>query len=94
MEKLPVKICIGTTCYMLGASKLVDIANRMPEAWKDRVVVSGCTCLDLCEADSICRAPFVKVGERIVDHATSTSVLAAIAEALGEELPVDMEAEA
>ena len=92
MEKLPVKICIGTTCYMLGASKLVDIANVMPEAWKNRVAVSGCTCLYLCEADSICRAPFVKVGERIVDHATSTSVLAAIAEALGEELPAGAEA--
>ena len=36
----------------------------------------------------------MKVGDKIVDHATSASVLAAIAEALGEELPVDMEAEA
>ncbi len=87
MEKLPVKICIGTTCYLLGASKLVDIANRMPESWKERVSVSGCTCLDLCEADAICRAPFVKVGDRVVDHATPATVLAAVAEALGEELP-------
>ena len=81
MEKVPVKVCIGTTCYLLGASKLIDLENQLPEAWKGRVAVSGCTCLDLCNA------PFVKVGDTVVSHATPVSVMAAIADALGEPLP-------
>jgi NADH:ubiquinone oxidoreductase subunit E len=87
MEKVPVKVCIGTTCYLLGASKLIDLENQLPEAWKGRVAVSGCTCLDLCDAEGVCNAPFVKVGDTVVSHATPISVMAAIADALGEPLP-------
>ena len=87
METLEVRICIGTTCYMMGASKLVDIANRFPASWKDRVDVRGATCLDLCDADGICNAPFAKVGERVIAHATPDGVIAAVAEALGEPVP-------
>jgi len=89
MEKIPVKICIGTTCYLLGASKLVDIETRLPDAWKGRVDVSACTCLDLCEADGVCAAPFAKVGETVVSRATPATVIAAIAEALGEPLSAE-----
>ena len=49
--------------------------------------VSGCTCLDLCDADGVCNAPFVKVGDTVVAHATPTAVLSAIADALGEPVP-------
>ena len=89
MPPLSVKICIGTTCYLLGASKLVDIANRFPPAWRGRVEVGGCTCLDLCDEGGICRAPFAKVGDTVVERATPETLLAAIAEALGEPYPTD-----
>ena len=89
MDKIPVKVCIGTTCYLLGASKLVDLENRLPAAWKGRVEVSGCTCLDLCDANGVCNAPFVKVGETVVPHATPATVVAAIADALGEPIPAE-----
>ena len=87
MEKIPVQVCIGTTCYLLGSSKLVDLENRLPAAWKGRVDVSGCTCLDLCDANGVCNAPFVKVGDTVVAHAPPTAVLAASADALGEPGP-------
>lgn len=89
MDKIPVRVCIGTTCYLLGASKLVDLENRLPAAWKGRVDVSGCTCLDLCDAEGVCNAPFVKVGETVVSRATPASVTAAIAAALGETPPAE-----
>ena len=87
MDKIPVRVCIGTTCYLLGASKLVDLENRLPAAWKGRVDVSGSTCLDLCDAEGVCNAPFVKVGETVVARATQSTVEAAIAAALGETPP-------
>ena len=68
-------------------ARLVDLENRLPAAWKGRVDVSGCTCLDLCDADGVCNAPFVKVGDTVVAHATPTAVLSAIADALGEPVP-------
>ena len=45
------------------------------------------TCLDLCDANGVCNAPFVKVGETVVPHATPATVVAAIADALGEPIP-------
>lgn len=51
------------------------------------MTVSGCTCLDLCDAEGVSNAPFVKVGDTVVSHATPVSVMAAIADALGEPLP-------
>ena len=36
MPTVQLKICIGTTCYMLGASKLMNIETEFPPEWKDR----------------------------------------------------------
>ena len=30
MKKLQLEICCGTTCFMLGADKLLNIENEMP----------------------------------------------------------------
>ena len=37
MEKIKVEICCGTACYLLGAAKLMNIEEELPENLKDKV---------------------------------------------------------
>ena len=30
MKKMQLEICCGTTCYMLGSNRLLNIENEMP----------------------------------------------------------------
>ena len=57
MEKVKVEICCGTSCYLLGASELVDIELRLPPDMRGSVEITGRPCLELCERENIGRAP-------------------------------------
>ena len=46
MEKINVKICMGTTCFVMGASDLQELTDTIPEKSGDRVEVSASPCLD------------------------------------------------
>lgn len=85
MERIEVKVCIGTTCHLFGSSRLLGLEKRLPEAWRARVDVGTATCTGLCDGDRVGRAPFATVAGRPVPRATPESVLAAIAEALGPD---------
>jgi len=83
MEKLLVKVCVGTTCYVLGGSELTDLARAIPAGWKDRVAVEGTVCLDLCRTAQKLKPPFVLVGDQVVDQASVEKVLAVLRGRLG-----------
>lgn len=88
MKKITLEICCGTTCYMLGTQKLLQIENIMPEEWKDCVAVSAIPCLNNCTSENICGAPFVRINGEIMSHASVESIFNRIRELLpgeGEE---------
>jgi len=78
MEKIPVKYCVGTTCYVMGGSELTDLDRSLPTAWRDRVSLSADVCLDFCRKSSQLKPPFVLVGDQIVDQASVEKVLAVL----------------
>jgi len=78
MEKIPVKFCVGTTCYVMGGSELTDLDRLLPAAWRDRVVVSGDVCLNLCRNATKLKPPFVLVGDQVIDQASVDKVLGAL----------------
>ena len=78
MERIQVKICCGTACYVLGASKLLNLENEMPADWKDKIDIRALPCLNLCESENLGGAPYVKIDDDIVAQATVEKVLAAI----------------
>ena len=82
MEKIKVQICVGTTCFILGASELQDLERFLPAELQDKVDVCGTTCLGMCKEDNYGQAPFVRVGNRIVSNASISSVIAQIEEQL------------
>lgn len=81
MEKVKVEICCGTACYLLGAEKLMNIEDALPEECRGKVEIKARTCLDLCERENLGGAPYVLFnGEEIMDRATPERVTARILE--------------
>lgn len=75
MEKISIEICLGTTCFVMGASKLQDLESLIPPKYKCLVDVKAATCLDLCKNSTYMKAPFVKVDGEIVSEANVEKIL-------------------
>ncbi|MBE7703963.1 MAG: hypothetical protein E7Z89_07935 [Cyanobacteria bacterium SIG28] len=79
MEKVVVKVCLGTTCFVMGSSNLQGLNEVVKEKYGDAVVVEGSPCLGVCSTNwEFSKAPYVKVNNEIVQEATVESVLAEI----------------
>ena len=83
MNTIKVEICCGTACYLLGAAKLMNLEEMLPEECRGRVEVGAKTCLELCERDNLGGAPYVRFnGSEIMSQATPEKVVARIRELL------------
>jgi len=79
MEKISVKVCLGTTCFVMGSANLQELIELVPQKYGDKVDVSGVPCLGLCSVDwEFSKAPYVKVDNDVIKEATVDKVLAAI----------------
>lgn len=84
MNTIQVEVCLGTTCYVLGAAKLAEMENRLPDELKHRVKIVGCPCLEVCHDRNYGNAPFVRIGDKIIENATVERVIEALWAAVGE----------
>lgn len=82
--KVKVEICCGTTCFMLGAGKLLKAAQNMPEAWKDRVEFSGLPCMETCTKDQLGSAPFIRINGTVYESMTTEKMTSLISGLLNE----------
>ncbi len=82
MEKIQLEICCGTTCYMLGASRLLNIENELPDELRDKVDVRALPCLGLCNDKELAGAPYVKINGEVMEKATSERIFARMKELL------------
>ena len=75
--KIKVQICLGTTCFVMGASKLQDLERMLPPEWKDKADISAQTCLGMCQnQDSgFIKAPFVKINDEMIGEASVEKVI-------------------
>lgn len=84
MAKIKVKVCLGTTCFVMGGSNLQELNDIIPEKYGDKVEVSAANCLGLCSINwEYSKAPYVKVDEEVVTEATVEKVLEVIDRKLG-----------
>ena len=76
MEQLTVKICQGTTCFVMGGAGLQELIDIIPRKYGNKVNVSGTPCLNMCtEQSGYAKAPFVQIGDDIIVEATVDKVL-------------------
>lgn len=84
MKKINVEICLGTTCFVMGASKLQDLEKFIPKKYKEYVDISAKTCLDLCKNNEFSKSPYVKLNDEIISEANVEKVVSAIARSIDE----------
>ncbi len=77
-RKIKVQICVGTACHIMGAADLITIEDLIPEALRDRVKVTGLTCLGACRDEVNGKPPFVIIDGETISQATLDKVLRAI----------------
>ena len=79
MAKVEVKVCLGTTCFVMGGSNLQELNEIIPQKYGDKVELSAANCLGLCSINwEYSKAPYVKVNEEVVSEATAEKVIAEI----------------
>ncbi len=75
---IKVKVCCGTSCYIMGSSEL--ISTDFYDLTK--VEVEGSTCMNLCK-ESNKRPPYVSVDGEVYSRVTPESLKKIIEEKLG-----------
>ena len=86
MEKISVKVCLGTTCFVMGGSNLQELNDIIPQRYGDKVEVAGSPCLGLCSINwEYSKAPYVKVNNEVIAEATVEKVLQEIERQLANE---------
>lgn len=85
MKKIEVRVCLGTTCFVMGSSNLQNLTELIPQKFGDQVEVVGSPCLGVCSTNwEYSKAPYVKVNDTIVQEATVDKVIAEIERQLGK----------
>lgn len=74
-KKIEIEICLGTTCFVMGASKLQELETLIPPKYRSLVEVKANTCMDLCKNATYMKAPFVKVDGELITEANVEKVL-------------------
>jgi len=86
MTKVEVKVCLGTTCFVMGGSNLQELNEIIPQKYGDKVELSAANCLGLCSINwEYSKAPYVKVNEEVVSEATAEKVLEEIERQLAKQ---------
>ena len=86
MEKISVKVCTGTTCFVMGGANLQELNDIIPKKYGDKVEVAPSNCLGLCSINwEYSKAPYVKVGEEVVAEATVEKVIEEIERQLAKK---------
>ena len=86
MAKVEVKVCLGTTCFVMGGSNLQELNDIIPQKYGDKVELSAANCLGLCSINwEYSKAPYVKVNEEVVSEATAEKVLEEIERQLAKQ---------
>jgi NADH:ubiquinone oxidoreductase subunit E len=76
MKKIVVKVCLGTSCYVMGSSYLQELVDLIPLKFGDRVNVVGHNCLGECVSKGVdSNPPYVQIDGETVSGATIEKVM-------------------
>jgi NADH:ubiquinone oxidoreductase subunit E len=76
MKKIDVKVCLGTSCYVMGSSYLQELVDLIPLKFGDKVNVIGHNCLGQCVSQGEkSNPPYVQIGDETLSGATIEKVL-------------------
>ncbi|GBR75418.1 thioredoxin [Candidatus Termititenax persephonae] len=74
MRPIEVEICLGTTCFVMGASALQNL--QLPESLRAKVKISYVRCLHLCKnMDKFRKAPYARIDGEVIDEAAPEKII-------------------
>jgi len=86
MKKITVKICFGTTCFVMGSAYLQDMLETIPVKYGSKVELIPAKCLGLCSKNGeYSKAPYALINEDIIAEATAEKIIKEIEERLQNE---------
>lgn len=77
-----VEICTGTTCFVMGAGHLLNLAEELPARLQGRVELRGAHCLGVCSNPQNGKPPFARVERQLLSNVSLESIIAACDRAL------------
>jgi NADH-quinone oxidoreductase subunit G len=79
-QKLEIRVCVGTSCYLRGAQDLLHHLARYiaDKGWQEKVLVKATFCFEKCN-----KGPTVKVGDQVITHCDLAKAVAAVEKAVG-----------
>ena len=86
MEKVKVKICEGTTCYVMGGATVRSMLTTLTQKYADKIEITSARCLGSCNKnDSFSKAPYVIVDDEEISSADLNKVMEVIERKLNNE---------
>lgn len=84
MKKIKVRICVGTSCFVMGSAQIQSLEFNAPSDIADEIEIVEERCMSLCKdlTRQRNRGPFVYVDDELVEEATYEKVVAKIREKL------------
>ena len=84
MKKIKVRICVGTSCFVMGSAQIQSLEFNAPADIADNIEIVEERCMSLCKdiTRKRNRGPFVYVDDELVEEATYEKVVAKIREKL------------
>lgn len=92
MEKVTIKICSGTSCFVMGAAQIQALEFTPPADIAEHIEIMEVRCMNLCKDRSAKynRGPFVMVNDELVEEATFEKVVTKVREIIkSQECPAE-----
>jgi NADH:ubiquinone oxidoreductase subunit E len=75
MNEIKIKICVGTTCFIMGGADMFDkLQDDLSEELLKHIDISLSHCLGECSSGKHGHSPYVLVGDTLISAATFDKV--------------------
>lgn len=86
MEKIDVKVCMGTSCFGFNSSHLQELKELVAKKYAGKVTVDGSPCQRYCSVNwENSKAPYVSVNSEVISEANTEKVIAEIERQLNKD---------
>lgn len=87
MKKVKIKICCGTSCFVMGAAQIQVLEFAPPADIADKIEIEESRCMNLCKDTTAKynRGPFVMVNDVVIEEANFEKVVNKVREILNQD---------
>lgn len=74
-EKIKIKVCSGTMCYIMGGAKIQLLMTYLPPEIQNRVELSGVPCMGMCQSENRGSPPYVTINGQMMENASVEKII-------------------